>query len=111
MLIDVKNAVLLQTAKGYISAASGPDKTVASRMTFDSGSQKTYISEQLRGALGLSTISREALSIKVFGTDEGTPKLYDVTQFCIRSPFSDENLYVIAHVINTVCAPLKHQVI
>ena len=49
--------------------------------------------------------------IKVFGTDVGTPKLYDVTQFCVRSPYSDENLYVTAHVINTVCAPLKHQVI
>ena len=111
MLIDVKNAVLLQTAKGYISAASSPDKTVVSRMIFDSGSQKTYISDRLRGALGLPTISREALSIKVFGTDEGTPKLYDVTQFCIRSPYSDENLYVTAHVINKVCAPLKNQVI
>ena len=111
MLIDVKNAVLLQTAKGYISAASSPDKTVVSRMIFDSGSQKTYISERLRGALGLPTISREALSIKVFGTDVGTPKLYDVTQFCVRSPYSDENLYVTAHVISTVCAPLKHQVI
>eukprot|EP00795_Rhopilema_esculentum_P006856 gene6856-12454_t len=82
-----------------------------SRMLFDSGSQKSYISAELRDALNLPTISKETLTIKTFGSERGAINSYDVTQFGVRSPYNGVTTYVTAYVVPTVCAPLKNQVI
>ena len=82
--------------------------TVA-RIVFDSGSQKTYISQRLKDSLQLPTVSQETLTIRPFGTDTGYVQRCDVTQLCIRSPYNELNNYVTAHVVPTVCAPVRNQ--
>ena len=111
MYIDAKNSVLLQTAKGYFSAAQNPQHAQIARLIFDTGSQRTYISQRLQDALCLPTIAREVLSVKVFGSSEATIQVCDVVQVCVRSPYNDLSIFITAHVIPLVCAPLKNQAI
>eukprot|EP00795_Rhopilema_esculentum_P016014 gene16014-7350_t len=109
LFVDAKNAVLLQTAKGYISPATNSQQTAAARLIFDSGSQRSYISARLRDSLALPTVGRETLTIKTFGEEEGEIKVCDVTQFCVRSPYNDTIVYVTAYVVPVVCSPLQNQ--
>ena len=109
MYVDSKNAVLLQTAKGYISAPSNQRQSAVARIIFDSGSQRSYISQRLRDHLSLPTIGNEILTIKTFGNDEGQTQSYDITQFSVQSPYWDTTLFMTAYVVPVVCAPLRNQ--
>ena len=109
MFVDVKKSVLLQTAKGFISKAQNPEQSTVARLIFDSGSQRSYISERLRDSLALPTVSHETLTINAFGEDTGKLQNCDITQFCVRSPYNSLNMYVNAYVVPVVCAPLKSQ--
>ena len=109
MYVDSKNAVLLQTAKGYISAPSNQRQSAVARIIFDSGSQRSYISQRLRDHLSLPTIGNEIVTIKTFGNDEGQTQSYDITQFSVRSPYWDTTLFMTAYVVPVVCAPLRNQ--
>ena len=71
MFVDTKKAILLQMAKGYISKAQIPGVKVIARLIFDSGSQRSYVSERLRDDLGLPSVSKETLTINGFGSDTG----------------------------------------
>ena len=109
MLVNSKNAILLQTAKGYISPPASSQPAAVARIIFDSGSQRSYISAKLRDSLALPTIGRETLTIKTFGNNEGEVLSCDITQFCVGSPYSDMSTYVKAYVVPVVCAPLRNQ--
>ena len=63
-----KNNVLLQTAFVEVKNLEHSKKDNV-HILLDSGSQRTYISERLRKKLGLRTIRKETLKIKVFGTN------------------------------------------
>ena len=109
MYVDSKNAVLLQTAKGYISAPSKQEKSAVARIIFDSGSQRSYISQRLRDHHSLPTFGNEVLTLKIFSNDEGQTPSYDITQFSVRSPNWDTTLFMTAYVVPVVCAPLRNQ--
>eukprot|EP00112_Aurelia_sp_Birch-Aquarium-sp1_P014174 Seg3041.3 transcript_id=Seg3041.3/GoldUCD/mRNA.D3Y31 product="hypothetical protein" protein_id=Seg3041.3/GoldUCD/D3Y31 len=111
MHVGTKTSVLLQTAKGYISSATNPEKVAVARLILDSGSKHSYISENLRAALNLQTVGQETLTIKVFGEEIGTLQTCDVVQFCVRSPYNGLNVYVTAYVVPVLCAPLSDQAI
>ena len=62
------DSILLQTAQAFIgngNASTG----IRARVIFDSGSQKSYITQRARDQLNPQTISKESLLIKTFGTD------------------------------------------
>lgn len=109
MFINSKNSVLLQTAKGYISAANNCEKTAIARLIFDSGSHRSYISKRLRDILALPTVAQETQTINTFGQSNGVKQTCDVTQFCVRSQYSDLSIYIEAYVVPVVCAPLNSQ--
>ena len=109
MYIDSKNAVLLQTAKGYISAISNQKQSAVARIIFDSGSQRSYISQRLRDHLSLPMVGNEILTIKTFGKDEGQTQSFDITEFSVRSPYWDTAMFTTAYVVPVVCAPLRNQ--
>ena len=109
MYVDARNSVLLQTASGYISSARDAGKIAVARMIFDSGSQRSYISQRLKDSLALPTLSRDTLTIKKFGTEESSVETCDVTQFCVRSPYNNLTMYVTAYVLPIVCAPVSNQ--
>ena len=59
MYLDTKTSVLLQTAKGYISSATNPERVAVARLILESGSKHSYISENLRAALHLQPVTQE----------------------------------------------------
>ena len=57
MLMDVKNGVLLQTARANIFNPAGHDVSVNTRLIFESGSQRSYIADGLQKALTVNGIT------------------------------------------------------
>ena len=66
-LSDNKNNVLLQTATAQILGNFQISKTETVNIIFDSGSQRSYITEDLRKRLRLPVIRKEKIVIKTFG--------------------------------------------
>ena len=58
--VKAKGSVLLQTATA-IATNEDPLKSVAVRILFDSGSQQSYITDNLKSKLGLKSTSTETL--------------------------------------------------
>ena len=44
LYVETKNSVLLQTAKGYISAPSDSANVALARLLFDGGSERSFVS-------------------------------------------------------------------
>ena len=98
-LSDDKNNVSLQTATAQISGNFQIPKTEIVNIVFDSGSQRSYVTGDLRKRLKLPLIRKEKIVIKTFGNVDS--KLYNAdivpVQFvvgqqvtgieCLCSPF------------------------
>lgn len=109
LYVNAKNFALLQTAMAIVSDPTSK-KLVQARLIFDSGSQRTYISSQLKEALDLPSLRAENLLIKKFGGDTEEPSQYDVVQFCdTRLGGGGLNLYVTGYSVPSICAPLSQQ--
>ena len=111
LYVETKNSVLLQTAKGYISAPNDSANMALARLLFDGGSECSFVLTRLKDALALPVIGQETLIIKTFGSDQGTLQTCDIVQFCVRSPYNDLNIYVNVYVTPVVCAALRNQAI
>ena len=55
-------------------------------MLFDTGSQRSYITDELRNYLKLSVLRKKHIFIKTFGTVEPTIKTLDIVQLKVLSP-------------------------
>ena len=63
--------VLLQTAQAIVYNPQRPECKVKARIILDSGSQRTYLTDNLKNILQLPVLERKQVSIKTFGsTDE-----------------------------------------
>ena len=65
---------LMQTA---LVTASGPTARCQARILFDTGSQKTFITQYLKNKLQLKAAQNEILDVTTFGSTKGTPKSYE----------------------------------
>ena len=77
----------------------------------DSGSQKTYITQQLKETLGLKPTARERLCIKTFGSDYDNLKAVDVVNLCLKNVDNDITVSITAHVVPMICSPLNYQAV
>ena len=59
-----KKTVLLQTAKAIIACDMGESNKVTVRILFDSGSQRSYMTESLKHQLKLGTVKKEEVSLE-----------------------------------------------
>ena len=73
-----KNSVLLQTAAVSVSGFDNKRKVSNVRLLFDSGSQRSYISEDLRKKLNFRTLRMENIAINTFGNKESKIQSVDV---------------------------------
>ncbi len=69
--VDTETLVLLQTAVADVNP--GSKKSVKARLIFDSGSQRSYISNRIRNVLELPATGTENLLIKTFGSEQELP--------------------------------------
>ena len=72
---------------------------------FDSGSQRTNISRQLRERLNLPNTSTERIQIKTFGGTESCDNTYDVVHLGVKVE-NGGTLKIAALVVPLVCSPL-----
>ena len=97
-LSDDKNNVLLQTVTAQISGNFQIPKTETVNIIFDSGSQRSYITDDLRKRPKVPVIKKEKIVIKTFGNKD--------SKFCYANivPFQ----FVIGQkviVIECLCSP------
>ena len=98
-------SVLLQTARANVAAESD-GKTKEARILFDSGSQLSYVSEELRHQLKLKTIERKEMKIKAFGTITSKEILDKVK---LRVKTKDGKFITIECFVKNICHPLTSQ--
>ena len=73
----------------------------------DSGSQKSYATQQVKDALSLPVIGSQHLSIAAFDSSKGMPKQYDLVRLTVRTKYSGSqelDLFVVPHI----CDPLTN---
>ena len=106
--VAASDSILLQTAKANISAI-GANDLITTRILFDSGSQRTYVTQNVRNTLKLKTIRTERMLIKTFGRNDNHIQKLDVVQLRIKSEKDDGYIYIEALVVPTICSPLTKQ--
>ena len=113
MSVDSKTSILLQTCIALASNPTSvqPQKKHFVRIILDSGSQKTYITQQLKETLGLKPLARERLCIKTFGSDYDNLKTVDVVNLCLKNVNKDVTMTITAHVVPMICSPLNYQAV
>ena len=108
---DQPKAVLLQTASAKISSVQDPQIQIKARIMFDLGSQRTYISESLKGKLSLKTVRSDTLMIKTFGSTSEQIQECPLVECIVNSRHDNSALCINAYVVPTICAPLNGQII
>ena len=61
--------VLLQTARATVENSDG-SRSASAKILFDSGSQRSYVTDNLRAKLGLKPLSNETLRLNTFGDNK-----------------------------------------
>ena len=89
-----------------ISNVSQPGYILKSRLLLDCGSQRSFISTELRDKLNLPTIRKESVMVKTFGTEQSELKTLEVAQFCV---YGKNDVFVEAFCTPVVCSPLTNQ--
>ena len=106
MVVDIQTSLLLQTACAVVSNPTQPECSAVARILLDSGSQKTYITYDLKERLNLRPIKIEQILINTFGNDDEQLHQCEVVQICLKGMNSDLSLYVTTYVVPTICSPL-----
>ena len=73
--VNSNTSVLLQTAIGKVSSVNQLHTGRTMRILFDSGSQRSYMTERARNKLNLSAVKSEKLLIKTFGQEGATERM------------------------------------
>ena len=79
------------------------------RVLFDSGSQKSYITNQLKARLGLTPIRKELLNLNVFGSVATREQSCDVVMVKLQGKYN-EDAEILALGFSTICSPLPRTV-
>ena len=108
--VDSNTSVLLQTAIGEVSSVNQLHTGLTMRILFDSGSQRSYMTEHARNKPNLSAVKTEELLIKTFGQENEQLKECDVVEFCVKGlGVNSSTVQMTAHVVPLICSPLKDQ--
>ena len=100
--------IILQTAKATVL---NPDEhhSTETRLLFDSCSQRTYCTEDLKRKLNLKKVRTEAILLKRFASDKGDLKELDVVQTSVKGKLKTINTYIETLCIPFICSPIPNQ--
>ena len=102
--------ILLQTALADICSADTTEVKHYTRLLFDSGSQRSYISAKARDTLQLKTLRTEKVIIKTFGQgNDSKVEELDVVQVNIKDKFENRFTLIEALCVPAICSPLTSQ--
>lgn len=99
--------MLLQTARANVSKPGNGEWLVNARMVFDSGSQRSYISENLQKTLDLPIAGQDTVLIRTFGESTAKLRRCDIVQMAVETDNSMQ-VYVSAYVVPVTCAPISN---
>jgi hypothetical protein len=108
LYMDSNKAVLLQTALVEVSNPLRPASVLKLRLVMDSGSQRSYLTQRVKDALGLEACETQSLSIAAFGSQRREPKQCEVVRLNVCTKLGTNQrleLFVVPHI----CDPLMHQ--
>ena len=77
------------------------------RLIFDSGSQNTYVTSDLKNALSLPVIGKEKMFIKTFGDVSPKFTTYEIVQLGIAYKCKQVQVYVVP----VICTPISNQLL
>ena len=99
-----KQLILLQTAR---ATAVNRDKrcSLEVRILFDSGSQRSYVTNALKTRLKLNPIKVERLNLNTFGEGRFKKQNCDVVRLCLCKPGSNEAIPIEALSFPMICSP------
>ena len=103
----IKANVFLQTADVIVENPLN-SKQVKVKVLFDSGSQRTYVSDRIKNFLNITPERSENVNISTFGNTNSDIKTVDIVKLNLLTQ-SNEKLTVHAMSYPYICAPLKHQ--
>ena len=108
MYVDARTPVLLQTATTMVYNKSRPAVPLKARLILDSGSQKSYISADLRTKLKLPSEQSTTLSIKTFGAQYEKTQICDAVELGLKTKLGSD-LELTLYVVPFICEPLSGQ--
>ena len=102
-------SVLLQTATSEIFGSSCHN-SVKTRLLFDTGSQRSYITTELKERLNLKCVRKENVVIKTFGNlNNAEIKRLEVVQFKVKHRKTSKYVLVEALCVPDICSPIANQ--
>ena len=103
-----KGTVLLQTASAI---AKNEDSTKSTRVKilFDNGSQRSYVTDNLKSKLGLKSTKKETLHLNTFGEKTFRKQKCDVLTLFLED-VNEETSRVCVLSFPTICSPLPSRV-
>ena len=108
LYVGTNKAVLLQTALVEVYNPTNPSLTLKLRLILDRGSQRSYLTEQVKNTLGLQKIKRQHPSISTFGASRSDPRHCKVVRIGIVTK-SGQGKVVELLVVPHICEPLTAQ--
>ena len=84
MYAGVRTPILLQMVKVCVSRAE-PNLSLDTRVIFDCGSQRSYVTNQLKSSLSLPVRSADTSMIKTFGSNEEQVQTCDVVDMLLKT--------------------------
>ena len=100
-----KHSVLLQTIKIEVSDDQNM-KFVTVKVLFDSGSQKSYVTQRLVDCLNLRPVHKQDIYVNSFGCASG--KFINTFEYKLCLKATDGSYcYIEGTCVPTICAPLK----
>ena len=100
---------MLQTAQAEAHKPDAPEISAQVRVILDSGSQRSYITTELKDKLNIPTLKSEPLMIKTFNSQSESIQVCDVVQLCVSNKEGNLAVKLNAYCIPTICAPLANQ--
>ena len=102
LLIRSSSSVVMPTAKAILHS---PDSTkeMAVRILFDSGSNKTFIRQDVCNQLGIESIAKHKLLVNTFGKDISEEHECGAVRFSIRKPDGQDLFELNGFTVASIC--------
>ena len=100
--------MFLQAAQAVVYNPQQPEVKVRARIILDSGSQRTYLTNNLKNTLQLPTLEKKEVSIKTFRSTVERLELVEVVALGVELK-GEPDLSLSAFTLPLICQPLQRQ--
>ena len=105
---NMRTPVLLQTARTSVYNLGNPENSKEVRILFDTGSQRSYITESVKKHLNLNAVSTETMIIKTFGMEGEGQQVCDVVKVGMNLK-NRQTVDLLFLSVPLICEPISNQ--